>query len=131
MPLFQGYLHWQQGPIALAQAPAVTEGSPFSIRCSVTRDMPAASAVSNLAADRPAPRPRPVPEPRPAVAPADAPRIEDVLREHGPMLARIAGSYEAEPARRDDLHAALGAVRAHMDAIREAYAAARRTVHGA
>ena len=65
--------------------------------------MPAASAVSNLAADRPAPRPRPVPEPRPAVAHADAPRIEDVLREHGPMLARIAGSYEAEPARRDDL----------------------------
>lgn len=65
--------------------------------------MPAVSAVSNLAADRPAPRPRPVPEPRPAVAGADAPRIEDVLREHGPMLARIAGSYEAEPARRDDL----------------------------
>jgi RNA polymerase sigma factor (sigma-70 family) len=29
--------------------------------------------------------------------------IEDVLREHGPMLARIAGSYESEPARRDDL----------------------------
>lgn len=29
--------------------------------------------------------------------------VEAVLREHGPMLARIAGSYEAEPARRDDL----------------------------
>ena len=65
--------------------------------------MPAVSAVSNLAANRPAPRPRPVPEPPPAVARADAPRIEDVLREHGPMLARIAGSYESEPARRDDL----------------------------
>ena len=31
------------------------------------------------------------------------PDIEAVLREHGPMLARIAGSYEAEPARRQDL----------------------------
>ncbi len=31
------------------------------------------------------------------------PDIEAVLREHGPMLARIAGSYESEPARRDDL----------------------------
>lgn len=31
------------------------------------------------------------------------PQIETVLREHGPMLARIAGSYEAEPARRQDL----------------------------
>ena len=29
--------------------------------------------------------------------------IETVLREHGPMLARIAGSYESERARRDDL----------------------------
>lgn len=29
--------------------------------------------------------------------------IEQVLRDHGPMLARIAGSYESEPARRDDL----------------------------
>lgn len=29
--------------------------------------------------------------------------IEAVLREHGPMLARIAGSYESEPSRRDDL----------------------------
>jgi RNA polymerase sigma-70 factor (ECF subfamily) len=29
--------------------------------------------------------------------------IEAVLREHGPMLSRIAGSYESEPARRDDL----------------------------
>ena len=39
---------------------------------------------------------------RPAVGtpPLDA---EAVLREHGPMLARIAGSYESEPARRDDL----------------------------
>lgn len=31
------------------------------------------------------------------------PEIEAVLREHGAMLARIAGSYESEPARRDDL----------------------------
>lgn len=38
----------------------------------------------------------------PAVSP-DATDIETVLREHGPMLARIAGSYESEPARRDDL----------------------------
>lgn len=29
--------------------------------------------------------------------------IEDVLREHGAMLARIAASYEAEPTRRQDL----------------------------
>jgi RNA polymerase sigma-70 factor (ECF subfamily) len=29
--------------------------------------------------------------------------IEAVLREHGRMLARIAGSYESEPSRRDDL----------------------------
>lgn len=29
--------------------------------------------------------------------------IEDVLREHGAMLARIATSYEADPARRQDL----------------------------
>ncbi len=66
--------------------------------------MSAVSAVSNRAVDRPpSPRPRPAPEPPPAVAHADAPRIEDVLREQGPMLSRIAGSYEAEPARRDDL----------------------------
>lgn len=31
------------------------------------------------------------------------PDIEGILREHGPMLSRIAGSYEAEPARRQDL----------------------------
>ena len=49
------------------------------------------------------------PPPAPA-RPADSPAmvssrldIEAVLREHGPMLSRIAGSYEAEPARRDDL----------------------------
>jgi RNA polymerase sigma-70 factor (ECF subfamily) len=60
--------------------------------------MPAALAA------RFAPPPRPAPEPAAApVAAVDRPRIEDVLREHGPMLARIAGSYEAEPARRDDL----------------------------
>jgi RNA polymerase sigma-70 factor (ECF subfamily) len=35
--------------------------------------------------------------------PLATPDIEAVLREHGPMLARIAGSYESEPARRDDL----------------------------
>lgn len=34
---------------------------------------------------------------------AARPAIEAVLREHGPMLSRIAGSYEAEPARREDL----------------------------
>ena len=51
---------------------------------------------------RPAPARAPDAAPRPAVAtpPLNA---EDVLREHGPMLARIAGSYESEPARRDDL----------------------------
>lgn len=31
------------------------------------------------------------------------PSIEDVLREHGAMLARIAGSYERDLARRQDL----------------------------
>ena len=46
--------------------------------------------------------------PLPDVAPgpgvsAGAMDVEAVLREHGPMLARIAGSYESEPARRDDL----------------------------
>lgn len=35
--------------------------------------------------------------------PLATPDIEAVLREHGPMLARIAGSYESEAARRDDL----------------------------
>ncbi len=34
---------------------------------------------------------------------AALPDIEAVLREHGPMLARIAASYEREPARREDL----------------------------
>lgn len=32
-----------------------------------------------------------------------APTIEAVLREHGPMLSRIAASYEHDPARREDL----------------------------
>ncbi|MFY2763721.1 RNA polymerase sigma factor [Arenimonas sp. MALMAid1274] len=40
--------------------------------------------------------------PGPALT-APAVDIEQVLREHGPMLARIAGSYESDPARRDDL----------------------------
>ena len=31
--------------MALRYAPMVTEGSPFSIRCKVTRDIPAASAA--------------------------------------------------------------------------------------
>ena len=50
--------------------------------------------------------PTPRPQPRPALEPAmtaPAADIETVLREHGPMLARIAGSYESERARRDDL----------------------------
>lgn len=34
---------------------------------------------------------------------AELPGIEDVLREHGPMLSRIAGSYEHERGRREDL----------------------------
>ncbi len=66
-------------------------------------DMPALASLAP-----PTPTLRPLPErapdaaPRPAVVtpPLD---VEDVLREHGPMLARIAGSYESEPARRDDL----------------------------
>jgi RNA polymerase sigma factor (sigma-70 family) len=60
-------------------------------------DMPAA-ALARL----PPPRPplRPMPEPA-VIAPATD--IETVLREHGPMLARIAGSYESDRARRDDL----------------------------
>lgn len=59
--------------------------------------MPAA-ALARL----PSPRAtaRPAAEPAMTAARAD---IETVLREHGPMLARIAGSYESEPARRDDL----------------------------
>jgi len=59
--------------------------------------MPAA-ALARL----PAPRPtaRSVAEPAMTRPIAD---IETVLREHGPMLARIAGSYESERARRDDL----------------------------
>lgn len=61
--------------------------------------MPVASAV-RFQAPPPAAAPAPRPEP---VALETPPRIEDVLREHGPMLARIAGSYEAEPARRDNL----------------------------
>ena len=48
----------------------------------------------------PRPQPRPVPEPAVTTPVVD---IESVLREHGPMLSRIAGSYESEPARRDDL----------------------------
>lgn len=69
------------------------------------------------ALDRPAPAARgPVPAPdlaaarRPASRPEPSgvnrlaePDIVAVLREHGPMLARIAASYESEPARRDDL----------------------------
>lgn len=41
-----------------------------------------------------------------AAAPARAgaaPDFDGVLREHGPMLGRIAGSYQAEPGRREDL----------------------------
>lgn len=60
-------------------------------------------ALSRPADAGPAPRPRPALEPPARMSAHDTPRIEDVLREHGPMLARIAGSYEAEPARRDDL----------------------------
>jgi RNA polymerase sigma factor (sigma-70 family) len=59
-------------------------------------DMPA--ALAHLSAP-PAPARR---RPDPVVNPA-AIDIETVLREHGPMLARIAGSYESERARRDDL----------------------------
>ena len=66
-------------------------------------DMPAmASLAPPPPALRPLPERAPDAAPRPAVVtpPLD---VEDVLREHGPMLARIAGSYESEPARRDDL----------------------------
>lgn len=59
-------------------------------------DMPAAAL-----ARPPSPRPHARPVPEPAVTPTVD--IETVLREHGPMLARIAGSYESERARRDDL----------------------------
>ena len=48
------------------------------------------------------PRARARSRPESVVTPA-AVDIEAVLREHGPMLARIAGSYESERARRDDL----------------------------
>lgn len=34
---------------------------------------------------------------------AAVPDVETVLREHGPMLSRIAGSYEADASRRQDL----------------------------
>ena len=57
-------------------------------------DMPAALA-------HPLP-PRPQMRPEPVMSPSLV-DIETVLREHGPMLARIAGSYESERARRDDL----------------------------
>lgn len=59
--------------------------------------MPAA-ALARLPTPR-APA-RPAPEPAVTTALVD---IETVLREHGSMLARIAGSYESEHARRDDL----------------------------
>jgi RNA polymerase sigma factor (sigma-70 family) len=59
-------------------------------------DMPA--ALAHFSAP-PAPARR---RPDPVVNPATV-DIETVLREHGPMLARIAGSYESERARRDDL----------------------------
>jgi RNA polymerase sigma factor (sigma-70 family) len=59
-------------------------------------DMPA--ALAHFSAP-PAPAQR---RPEPVVNPATV-DIETVLREHGPMLARIAGSYESERARRDDL----------------------------
>jgi RNA polymerase sigma-70 factor (ECF subfamily) len=58
-------------------------------------DMPAAASLAHP----PAPARRPLEQ---AVNPA-ALDAEAVLREHGAMLARIAGSYESEPARRDDL----------------------------
>jgi len=58
-------------------------------------DMPAAASLAHP----PAPARRPLEQ---AVNP-DAVDVEAVLREQGPMLARIAGSYESEPARRDDL----------------------------
>lgn len=59
-------------------------------------DMPA--ALAHFSAP-PAPTRR---RPDPVVNSATV-DIETVLREHGPMLARIAGSYESERARRDDL----------------------------
>lgn len=58
-------------------------------------DMPAAVSIAHP----PAPARRPL---EGAVSPPTL-DVEAVLREHGPMLARIAGSYESEPARRDDL----------------------------
>ena len=61
-----------------------------------------------LASLAPPPARLPPRAPLPDVAPgpdvsAGAMDVEAVLREHGPMLARFAGSYESEPARRDDL----------------------------
>jgi RNA polymerase sigma-70 factor (ECF subfamily) len=65
-------------------------------------DMPAMASLAPPPALRPPAGRAPDAAPRPQVSapPVD---IEAVLREHGPMLARIAGSYESEPARRDDL----------------------------
>ena len=66
-------------------------------------DMPAmASLAPPPAAQRHPPLRAPEAAHRPGVG-APLVDIEAVLREHGPMLARIAGSYESEPARRDDL----------------------------
>jgi RNA polymerase sigma-70 factor (ECF subfamily) len=57
-------------------------------------DMPAAALASC---------PSRAPTRESSTMPLATPDIEAVLREHGPMLGRIAGSYESEPARRDDL----------------------------
>ncbi len=59
-------------------------------------DMPA--ALAHLSTPPAPARSRPD-----AVVTPAAVDIETVLRDHGPMLARIAGSYESERARRDDL----------------------------
>ncbi len=67
-----------------------------------TRPMPTALASTRLPPPRLVRPDETVPS-DPSLAGAASPRIEDVLIEHGPMLARIAGSYESEPARRDDL----------------------------
>lgn len=56
----------------------------------------AAEAVSTQATDAAAPAPR-------HAGVAVAPDFDGVLREHGPMLGRIAGSYQSEPGRREDL----------------------------
>jgi len=63
-------------------------------------------AMASIASPPPLRRPAQVRSPDAAPQPAvSAPPldVQDVLREHGAMLARIAGSYESEPARRDDL----------------------------